>query len=218
MKRFLTLCIAVSIICSCVIPYNVNASTANTQTYYEEFIDNGYKYIVSVNGNKSTVVLINLSNNDERTFSYNDTTGIICEGDKAIGTVNKTSTRSIIGPYNVAYDIGVDDVAAIISAILAVAAIITALHTSGLSAAAFKKGLQTLIDAFGSASIAIYLGKDWNVNGVYSYKCEVNGTRCRYIDRKVSMRFGTKTAYKYYDLGNGGWFDSLKPYAIYGQI
>lgn len=179
------------------------------------YIEDGYKYNISVENGNSTVMTESINTGDVQTIMYDSSTGLIYEDGIVIGSGSGEiiSTRASYGPFRFNYNISVATVAAIASSIVAVASIASGLAAGAVSVSLFKNAIEKLLDRVGRGTAADYLLGGLSVNGYFTFKQEISGTLTRNINRKIYLRFA-KNKYYSHDFPNSGWFSSTKPYTV----
>lgn len=119
-----------------------------------------------------------------------------------LGTGYAIASRGVYGPFKAYFDINPASVGVIVATAGA----------AGVGFTALKAGLTKLFSYGGGGTFLERWFPNASINRYFEYKQELSGTRARNINRKFYTRIGRTGGYTSYSYGNGGWFDTVKPY------
>lgn len=181
----------------------------------ENLEDDEFKISISENSETRTVVTYNKLTNEKSTVIFDKATNKLHdENGNYIGTGYAVSSRRAYGPFKAYFDINPVSVSTIVGAILAIPVIVSTAGSAGITLAALKAGAKKLFAVSGIGGVIASWVPGCSINGYFQYSQEIssNGKRARNINRRLYARSGYKNKYSYFSFGNGGWFDTVKPF------
>lgn len=191
---------------------NVNALDLS---YHEEFTYGHYSYIIKTFNNIGYVRVRNQESGEVSYITYDSNANKMyvngVESNSVVYTENILSRSSITPTVKVNFDVNPESVGLIAGMILAVGVVATAIFTCGLSGSVFVSAIDWLFRVYSGGQLAKKFNPNASVNGYFQYAAEIDGIKCRYLNRKVFVRVGYKGGYAPYDFGTGAWFDYIKP-------
>lgn len=177
--------------------------------------EDSFEILVSENHDTRTVKIFDKLKQEESIVHYNKISNILTnEQGEIIGTVWVQKESGIYGPFKAHFDLNPTSVGTAIAGILAISAVVVTAGASGVGYAALKAGITTFFTVGGGSSyIERLTGLSFNGYFQYSQELNSNATKARNINRRLYTRI-KKEAYKSYSFGDGGWFDTVKPYIL----
>lgn len=219
MKKLLLSFICMLLLIMGGIPIQAEETVVLDGQYTETFTLNNKTYEVTIEGNESLVRV--LDGDNVTVIEYDgDNKTLFINGEDCSDQVHFEAMNTIPGPKRVLgvtspmryyFDVNPSSVSEIVGAVIAVAAVTSAVLTSGLTVATFSAGIDYYFAASKTGGLLSKFYPYASVNGFYQFAQKYNDTQRQNINRSLYIRVGYDTAYKIYGFGNGGWFDTVKP-------
>jgi hypothetical protein len=187
-----------------------NINDFNTSTLH---IDQ-YTLTISENNLIRKVITYDSNLKEEYVAIYDKEKNILTdENGNYIGCGYVITPCVVNGPFRTFFDVNPTSAGAIIGAILAVSAFVSAAAVAGIGVEALKQGLSRFFTVAGNSSLIGQFYSGASVNGYFEYSQENNfqAGKARNLNRSIAVRIGYSRGYSTHSYGNGGWFDTRKP-------